>query len=225
MDDVGSASKVWCGRKLWPPAYRELEATEIATLGNILYGFCAKLTVGVTACWVEADGSYTPFYERFPAQASEWKRLSDEGLVEIANHGYTHCVLGKHRPRWFRSNRKYWREFQPWVYDKVRSECLFNAQNNLTQWLEIPIRTFIPPGNVFTQNEVQTAENWCITHICTDRFPANAKVGDMTFVGSESMFAFHDKDIVLNGPGWLEKHIKRLKRKDRQFVFAKEICV
>ena len=27
------------------------------------------------------------------------------GLIDIANHGNTHCVLGKHLPQFFSSNR------------------------------------------------------------------------------------------------------------------------
>jgi len=67
-----------------------------------------KLTVGITACWVTYDGDLIPFPEKYPEQADLLKFGSESGLLEIANHGLTHCVVGKH---FFisSSNRHYFR--------------------------------------------------------------------------------------------------------------------
>ena len=75
------------------------------------------MTVAVTAAWAERSDRVTPFPERCPSAAVAFKEGVRRGLIEIANHGLTHCVLDRNlfRLHWFSSNRTYHREFWPWV--------------------------------------------------------------------------------------------------------------
>src|SRR5262249_44054742 len=78
--------------KRWGP-YRQREGGDWEGVLAWLERHAPRLTVGVTAGWVEDDGSITPYPRKFP-EASRVVRLGAErGLLEVANHGYTHCVL------------------------------------------------------------------------------------------------------------------------------------
>jgi len=94
------------GFKAWGP-YDEMDDAQWQKVLDLLIKYSAKLTVGITASWVDRDGDLVPFPEKFPVQAGVIKQGWKEGLLEIASHGLTHCVLGKHLPRFFSSNRKY----------------------------------------------------------------------------------------------------------------------
>ena len=123
LDDVGAASKRhevygrtrlgpvrfpgnWLflkylpGIKRWGP-YRELRAAEWEQLLSMLVRVSARMTVAITAGWVERDGRIVPFPRKFPDEAAAIRRGVSEGLLEVANHGYTHCVLAgmAFRPR------------------------------------------------------------------------------------------------------------------------------
>ena len=56
--------------------------------------------------------------------------------MEIANHGYTHCLMedGLFRPRLFSGNRPYHREFYDWLPEEVHREHLRAAQDILGSW-------------------------------------------------------------------------------------------
>src|SRR5438093_10970849 len=95
MDDVGAASKrhevyghtripigplrvPFPGNLLWlkyvPPIkrwgpYRELAASDWRAILDVLAEAGARLTVAVTAAWVEDDGTPTPFPTKFPDAA------------------------------------------------------------------------------------------------------------------------------------------------------------
>ena len=94
---------------------------------DILKKTNACLTVGITAAWVNKDNSIVPFPEKFPEEAKILKAGLNEGLVEIANHGLTHCVVGKHLPKMFFSNRKYHREYWDWISRDIHFDHIFNA--------------------------------------------------------------------------------------------------
>ena len=75
--------------EMWQEIFQTLEEND------------AKLTIGVTATWVERDGTLVPFPEKFPLQADLLKAAEEDGIIEIANHGLTHCVVGNHLPKPF----------------------------------------------------------------------------------------------------------------------------
>src|SRR2546425_8610615 len=143
MDDVGAASKrhevygrtrlsvgpvrvPFPGNLLWlkylPPIkrwgpYRELTASEWHGILETLTASGARMTVGVTAAWVEDDGRLTPFPRKFPDAARAIREGVDARLLEVANHGLTHCLLENRafRPRLWAGNRSYHREFYEFV--------------------------------------------------------------------------------------------------------------
>ena len=111
----------------WGP-YQELSKKEWEQVFEILSNYNAKLTVGITASWVERDSTLVPFPEKYPEQADLLKLGSENRLIEIANHGLTHCIVGKHLPKMFTSNRKYHREFWDWIPRDIHFEHLEKSQ-------------------------------------------------------------------------------------------------
>src|SRR5664279_2377155 len=106
IDDIGASSKEFLyytkrwysnwgplrDRRLfghWAP-YREMTPHDWRAVFEILSRFGSKLTVGVTATWVEDDGTLVPFPDKFPAEAEVLGEGVTKGLIEIANHGLTH---------------------------------------------------------------------------------------------------------------------------------------
>ena len=53
----------------------------------------------------DEKNNLVPFPEKFPEEAEAIKKGLDKGVIDIALHGLTHCVVGKHLPRFFSSNR------------------------------------------------------------------------------------------------------------------------
>ena len=68
------------------------------------------MTVAITANWVERDGTLTPYSKKFPDQAEVVLNAERRGIIKVAAHGLTHCVPGKHLPRWIGGNRRWHRE-------------------------------------------------------------------------------------------------------------------
>src|SRR3989344_8749146 len=77
--------------KKWAP-YRELNVPEWLEILKMLREFKARMTVGMTASWVERDQRQAPFPVKFPGQAAVIREGVQAGLIEVANHGLTHCV-------------------------------------------------------------------------------------------------------------------------------------
>ena len=131
MDDIGASTKFYEVYSKFPfgnflflkytkifgawGVYDEITYSLWSEIFHLLDKYNAKMTVGVTACWVEKNNDMIPFYEKFPKEARIIKIGLKNNLIEIANHGLTHCVVGKHLPRLFSSNRKYHREFWDWI--------------------------------------------------------------------------------------------------------------
>lgn len=233
LDDVGAASKrhevygvtrVRLGRlalpfpgnflflkylppvKRWGP-YRELTAGEWERIAEVLESRGARMTVGVTAGWVEGDGRVVPFPRKYPDAAAAVRRGVDRGLLEVANHGYTHCVLGRgaFRPRLFSGNRTAHREFHDWLPADVHREHVTRAQEILQQFLGAPVLTFVPPGNVFSRVTLEAAASAGLRYVsCLD--PARwGRVDGITFVGDGHVVSIHDRDLVRGGIGFLTR--------------------
>lgn len=205
--------------KKWGP-YRELAGEEWFEIFKLLDQFRAKLTVGVTASWVNRNGDLIPFPMKFPQEAETLKEGLELGLLEIANHGLTHCVVGKHLPKFFSSNRKYHREFWDWLPRKVHFDHLKRSQNILQDYFETGITTLIPPGNVFCKHTIDAAEANGIKRI--NCLAKNSPVSQMRIIGNESVIDFHDREIVLEGVEWLKRKLESLPE-DTEFVFVKEL--
>lgn len=240
IDDIGASSKAhsiyskklkgvgnWLflkylpGLKAWGP-YREMTANEWDGVFGLLRAYKAKLTVAITAAWVEYDGTLVPFPEKFPEEAAKLKQGMEEGLVEIANHGLTHCVVEglKFRPRPFSSNRKFHREFWDYLPEAHHRDNLMRAQGILQGYFGVPVTTLVPPGNVFSDATIKACDEAGIRRInCqTSRGP----VDGLAIFGNDGVLAFHDRELVLEGAGWLEERLKAC-APGTVFVFAKEL--
>ena len=196
------------GWKSWGP-YREMTAAEWHEVFGTLRSANARLTVAVTAAWADREDQVTPFPERFPAQAAALKEGVAEGLIEIANHGLTHCVLEGNlfRPHWMTSNRTYHREFWDWVPQLVQEQHIHRSQDILQEYFDVPVVTFVPPGNVFTEGTLEIAGRHGLRYVSCNAKPGTS--GRLVVIGNEDVVPFHDRDLVLNGTGWLRALIDR----------------
>jgi peptidoglycan/xylan/chitin deacetylase (PgdA/CDA1 family) len=205
--------------RAWGP-YRELTPKEWRRTYDILEKHGAFATVGVTATWVEANGNLTTFPEKFPGEAEILRQGAKKGLLEIANHGLTHCVVGSHLPRAFSSNRKYHREFWEWIPREVHFEHMETSQHILQDWIGEQVTTFIPPGNVYSKDTVEAAEASGIIRINSYR-----DIGAEThikFIGEDDVVAFHDRELVVNGVEWLDKKLSSLSGQI-EYVFVRDL--
>jgi hypothetical protein len=237
IDDIGASSKRyevyshypwsnWLFLKYMPPfkkwgPYREMRAKEWYEIYNLLKRYNAKLTVAVTAAWAESESQLIPFPIWFPEEARALREGVREGLIEIANHGLTHCVLKDNafKPRWFSGNRLFHREFWDWIPPETQEKHLRRSQEILQSWFDTEIVTFVPPGNVFTDVTLEIARQYGLRYVsCNTPRKILSKV---VIIGDEDVVPFHDRDIVLNGVGWLRRLIDN--QGDRRFCFIREL--
>jgi len=239
MDDVGASSKRyevyskrWYGfgnflflkrlpyLRAWGP-YAELQADDWDSILRTLDAHNAKLTVAVTATWVEGDGSLVPYPEKWPHAFRALKRGVDAGYVRIVCHGLTHCVLqGKaFLPRAFSSNRSSHREFWDWLPAEVHREHLGRAKYILEEAFNTCVTTLVPPGNVFSNATLVAARDLGFT-LVNCQTSLHAETG-LRIIGNEEVVAFHDREPVLYGVEWLESLLS--KYADRKFVFVDEL--
>lgn len=235
IDDVGASSKKFevyskvpggnllflkylSPFKAWGP-YDELSTEQWQEIFDILKKAGAKLTAAITAAWIERDGQIIPFPQKFPKQAAALKKALDEGLIEIANHGLSHCVIGKHLPRLLASNRKFHREFWHWLDENVHYEHIKKSQQILQEYFGNVITTLVPPGNVFSEATIKAAAQFGIKLInCNTKSTA---VNSVRILGDENVFAFHDRDIMLGGTGWLENQLRA--KNGVEYCFVSEL--
>ena len=219
IDDVGASSKRYeiyskypgCnmlflkyiyGLRAWGP-YREMTAGEWKQLCDLLRKYNARLTVAITAAWVEGDCSLVPYPKKFPEQAAVLKEGVQQKLLEIANHGLTHCIVGRHLPRAFSSNRRFHREFWAWLPEEVHHRHIKESQGILQDYFQVEVSTFVPPGNIYTEATISAARQFGI-NLINCQTTNNTKQG-IRIMDEEHVFAFHDRKLVLEGVGWLEK--------------------
>ena len=205
--------------KAWAP-YDEMDDAQWQLVLDLLVKYSAKLTVGITASWVERDGNLVPFPEKFTAQANILKQGWKEGLLEIANHGLTHCVVGKHLPRLFSSNRKYHREFWDWVPREIHFEHLEKSQAIFQEWLGERPTTLIPPGNVYSVDTLEAAEKNGITRI--NSYIDHGVDSGVQILSIDNIDAFHDRELVLNGLDWFKNKLES-NGNDASYCLIKEL--
>jgi hypothetical protein len=192
--------------KRWAP-YRELGAADWETITAALQAASARMTVAVTAGWVERDGRVVPYPQKFPAAARALRDAEQRGVVEIANHGYTHCVLEGRRylPRAFSGNRSEHREFYDWMPAATHREHLRRAQEILRQFFGVPVVTFVPPGNVFTRVTLDAAAEVGLHYVSCLGAGRLGDVAGLTPIPDDAVLALHDRDVVVHGLPWLER--------------------
>lgn len=208
--------------KAWGP-YPELEANQWRQICDLLIRHEAKLTVAITAGWAESSRRVIPFPERFPAAAAAIKEGVAAGLLEVANHGWTHCVLAgdQFKPRWFTSNREFHREFWDWVPADEQARHLRESQQILQSYFEVPVVTFVPPGNVFGERTVTAAAGVGLRYLSCETTPRQHD--GMVVIGNRDVVAFHDRDLVLHGVEWLQRRLEE--HRGRRFSFVRELVV
>lgn len=239
IDDIGASSKLferYSKRRLlnvgplrdrrlfgaWGP-YREMTVQEWEKVFDLLEKNRAKLTVGITAAWVEKNAALTPFPDKFPESARLLKEGMRQGLLEIANHGLTHCVLGNSRflPGWFGNNRKAHREFWDWLPEETHYEHLKKSQGILENYFGEPVTTLIPPGNVYSQSTLRAAESLGMKVVNCQNPRTTLQNSPLKIVGNENVVAFHDRELVLFGIEWLETLLE--KHRGKHYCFVKEL--
>ena len=197
----------------WGP-YNELTAQQWLEVFEVLRRYEAKLTIAVTASWVAETGERIPFHQRFPEQTAVLRQAVAAGLVEIANHGLTHCVETNRAflPRPFESNRKYHREFWEWVPAEVHHAHVKQAQDILQQAFATEVVTFVPPGNVWTEETEKAAAAAGLRYLTAadHALPSETKRNGLTFVSERTTTLFHDRELALHGISWLERLLERL---------------
>ena len=236
MDDVGASTKKYevYSKKLfgnflflkrlkyfkaWGP-YRELNEFEWNDILKLLYNFNCKLTVGVTAGWVERNGEIVPFNKKFPNLLGVIKEGVESGLLEIANHGLNHFIVGKHLPKYFKSNRFYHREFYDFLPEKVHFEHIKISQQILHNTFGKSITTLIPPGNVYSAKTVRSMRNNRIKVLNSSiKIP---EIDDQEYINEEQVIAFHDRELVIYGIEWLKNLVKNI-AEENEFRFIKEL--
>ena len=239
MDDIGASSKIheiyskrWKGLgnilflkylkgiSAWGP-YQELGSKAWEKVFALLEGHHAKLTVGITACLVEYDGTLIPFNKKFPDQTKLLVQAEKAGLIRVACHGLTHCVLEdkKFRPRLFTSNRQYHREFWDWLPYEIHNEHLKRAQEILATIFQKNVELLVPPGNVFCEHTLKAAQANGIKYLnCQTEAK---KFEQITILSNENVLPFHDREVMIYGVGWLEDLLVRYSGK--QFCFVEEL--
>jgi hypothetical protein len=236
IDDIGAStkeyevySKKWYGLgnflflkyfdyfKAWAK-YREMTADEWYSIFELLKKYNAKLTVGITASWVNYNGTSIIFNEKFPEEAKALKFGMEEGLIEIANHGLTHCVVKDNlfRPKLFTSNRTYHREFWEWLGKDLHIEHIKKSQSILKNYFQVDIETLIPPGNVFCDYTVEASKRYNIKYINCQIESKN--MNGIKIVSNDNVFAFHDKEIVEDGLEWFENILKKYQGYEHTFI-------
>ena len=207
--------------KKWGP-YREMTGSEWFKVFDVLERYKAKMTVAVTASWVKNKDSLISFDQRFPQEAAALKEGMQQGLVEIANHGLTHCVLQDNlfKPKLFEGNRKYHREFWHWLPIEIHEEHIQRSQEILHGFFENDIVTFVPPGNVYTEGTLEIAARHGLRYLSGDTEPGSSE--RMLVLGNKDTIPFHDRELVLYGTEWLQDLLEQ--HKDNKFVFVKNLA-
>ena len=165
--------------------------------------------IAITATWVDKDNNLIPFPEKFPGEASILKQAFLSGDIMIANHGLTHCVVGKHLPKSWKSNRKYHREFWGWLPQNLHEEHIKESQKILENYFEKPISIFVPPGNIWSKKTYKVLKKTNITKVIANRYmiDSNEKMEGISFFNDKEDWNFHDRELKLYGESWLNKLI------------------
>lgn len=168
--------------------------------------------VAVTATWVDDKFNLTPFHEKFPEEARLLKEAFSGGEIIIANHGLTHCIVGKHLPRFFSSNREYHREFYSYLDQSWHHEHIKKSQEILEAFFERPVEIFVPPGNIWSVKTYNAIKETNIKRVMCNKFmeDSDVKLEDLEFIiDGDNQLVIHDRDMKLFGVRWLNSKLKK----------------
>lgn len=180
---------LWKG---WGP-YNEFTPLELENLIMTSHNLKIKLSIAITAGWVDKNSKITEYGKKFPDHVKLLIEGIKYGVVEILSHGYTHCIVGSHLPKNFRSNRKEHREFYDFLGYRLLNEHVKNSKNILENLFQKKIEILVPPGNVFGNKTIDACLNNDIKVInCNTE--TKVKNG-ILLLGNENISALHDRDF------------------------------
>lgn len=232
IDDIGASTKYynqhgktfgffpfanfWFLKRIWPfrgwAKYDELTVEEwVVILDNFEKNKIVPI-IAVTATWVNHDSTQIPFPKKFPDEAEILKKAYLNNKVIIANHGLTHCVVGKHLPLFWGSNRHYHREFLPELDQKLHTEHILKSQEILEGFFGKPVSIFVPPGNIWSYKTYLALKGTNIKTVMCSKHMADSdqKIENISFVvDKDNSVAFHDRELKLYGIEWLENLINK----------------
>ena len=197
--------------------YQELETHELKTFINLLSNANCKATLGITASWQLKDGTLVSYPDKFPDNVALIKEAIDADLIEIANHGLTHCVTENFSflPKYFSSNRSYHREYWDWRNPSVIRTSVRLSQLILSDTFGINPIIGVPPGNVWCQSYVEACSEFGIKIInCSKKADDILIPKNIIFINNDNVIALHDKEIKMEGRSFFE----RLKNYRTMFV-------
>ncbi len=202
------------GLRMWGP-YDELTGNEWEKFLRIFRENHIVPLVAITACWVDEHSHLIPFPEKFPDEATVLKQAADRGEITIANHGLTHCVVGKHLPRMFSSNRAFHREFLPTLAQDVHTQHIQESQQILETFFNRTIDTLVPPGNLWSIKTYRALQGTNLKKIMCARSMADAQIQmpGVEFIDDNTgVVRFHDRELRLFGADWLKQTMTQHQR-------------
>jgi peptidoglycan/xylan/chitin deacetylase (PgdA/CDA1 family) len=167
--------------------------------------------VAITATWVDENSKLIPFPEKFPKEAEFLKQAFLQDKIVVANHGLTHCIIGKHLPKFFKSNREFHREFYSRMEQTWHDEHIKKSQNILENYFGKKVEYFVPPGNIWSEKTYKAFTGTNIKFVLSNKYMEDydeEMVGIKFIKDGEAMTAFHDRELKLFGSRWLEKFLK-----------------
>jgi len=229
IDDIGASTKNFAARygvlgsyflslfktknNLMKLPYQELIIEEWGRFFSIFQKYNIVPIVAVTASWVDEKNNLIPFPEKFPEESDFLKRMSISGRVVIANHGLTHCVVEKHLPGMLSNNRRYQREFWPYLDQSAHNDHIQQSQEILENFFEKPITIFVPPGNVWSFKTYQALKNTNIRKVISLNYMLDSgeAMDGIEFVDDKKdFFVCHDRELKILGESWLKEKVKNL---------------
>ncbi len=198
--------------KGWGP-YNELTTEEWQVFLDTFVKYKIKPIIAITACWVDTAGCLVPFPEKFPEEAGLLKKAEHSGLITVANHGLTHCVVGRHSPLFWGSNRNFHREFWPWLDESVHLDHVLKSQKILEDYFEKDINIFVPPGNVWSKKTYQALKKTHINKVICNHYMLDSeeKMDGIEFVNDRKGFVnLHDRELKLNGAKWFADFLNKV---------------
>ncbi len=210
----------WFLKRIWPfkrwAKYDELTIEEWKIFLDIFEKNNIVPIVAVTACWVDKKSNLIPFPQKFPEEAVILKSAFLDGKITIANHGLTHCVIGRHLPKFWGSNRSGWREFLPELGQSLHTEHILKSQGILENFFGKPIEILVPPGNMWSYKTYLALKGTSIKKVMCNRYmlDSDEPMAGIEFIkDDERVLAFHDRELKLYGKEWLLRKIKELNKK------------
>lgn len=182
--------KYWKG---WAP-YDEMTPDQILRMIMFCKENDLKFSLAITAGWVDENSNIIPYNKKFPTQLKVIKEGIKEGVFEVLSHGLTHCIVGKHLPRKFSSNRKYHREFFEFRSKEVIEKSVKESKQILEDSFEKKIDILVPPGNIYGDKTIEACIKFGYKGIsCKTK---SRELNNFFIIGNEDVIDLHDKDFV-----------------------------